>query len=65
MMRRLEELEFPKGQQSRTMSTCKPQDYKPKHSMGALKSLNCYVATPAQQSQKGVILFADMLLDSC
>ena len=33
------------------------QDYKPKHSMVRVNSLNCYVATPAQSTTKGVIMF--------
>lgn len=36
------------------------KDYKPKHSMVRVNSLNCYVATPAQSTTKGVIMFADM-----
>ena len=32
------------------------QDYKPKHSMVRVNSLNCYVATPAQSTTKGVIM---------
>ncbi|CAE7697836.1 cmbl, partial [Symbiodinium pilosum] len=36
------------------------KDYKPKHSMGTIKDLPCYVATPPVPTQKGVVLFADM-----
>jgi len=36
------------------------KDYKPKHSMVRVNSLNCYVATPAQSTTKGIIMFADM-----
>lgn len=32
------------------------QDYKPKHSMVRVNSLNCYVATPAQSTTKGIIM---------
>jgi len=36
------------------------EDYKAKHDMTRVHSLNCYVATPAQATSKGVIMFADM-----
>ena len=32
------------------------RDYKPKHSMVRVNSLNCYVATPAQSTTKGIIM---------
>lgn len=32
------------------------EDYKAKHDMTRVHSLNCYVATPAQATSKGVIM---------
>lgn len=36
------------------------KDYKPKHEMTKIQSLNCYVAMPSAAATQGVIMFTDM-----